>query len=253
MMRSGERRLAKIEISLSPTQAVLLWLEEAHQHGSLQGYARWLKEQPEAAYPLVHLPRQVRNAVRDAARGQRRQDIDALILRAERDVTFLFKLFMEAHARVLDARKADALGTVWLLERLRRFSTATRQQLREEASTWRELALPLAAESFALTEMVETVERRYFGGHAVLFPDEADHLAQSNQCWNTVLALYADGLERLPAKQRAYVALRPETVCAAGKLLAAHDTQHAIAKAKAGTLQLMGDYAGAAALVDSFL
>ncbi len=51
------KRLDKVEGSLTPAQAMLLWLEEAQEHGSLQGYFRWVKEQPDSAYPLSRLPR----------------------------------------------------------------------------------------------------------------------------------------------------------------------------------------------------
>lgn len=127
------KRLDKLEGSLTPKQAMLLWLEEAQQHGSLQGHARWLKEQPDSAYPLSRLPRQVRQAVQEAHKGQPREQITAAVQRAERDVIFLFKLFMGVNARVLAARKEDALGYLWLLERLRRLWDAPRIRLRQEA------------------------------------------------------------------------------------------------------------------------
>jgi hypothetical protein len=38
MSASGRKRIEKIEDSLTPRQAVLLWLEEASQFGSMRAY-----------------------------------------------------------------------------------------------------------------------------------------------------------------------------------------------------------------------
>ena len=44
MSATGRRRIEKIEGSLTPRQAVLLWLEEAAQLGSLREYVLSIKE-----------------------------------------------------------------------------------------------------------------------------------------------------------------------------------------------------------------
>ena len=232
---------------------MLLWLEETQQHGSLQGHARWLKEQPDSAYPLSRLPRQVRQAVQEARKGQPREQIAAAVQRAERDVIFLLKLFMGVNARVLAARKEDALGYLWFLERLRRLWDAPRPQLRQEASTWREHALPLAGETYALATAIEDVAQQYFGGHTPLFPAEAEGMVEATQAWDTLLAMYTDHLYLLPPKQRQALALTPEFARAGGCLLVSHDVEFLVAQAKAETLQLMGDYDGAARLVEPYL
>ncbi|MHB1345442.1 MAG: hypothetical protein ACYCX3_13955, partial [Thermoleophilia bacterium] len=106
---SGEkRRLDRIESSLSPTQAVVLWLEGAHRHGSLLAYARWLLDQPDDGYPLVKLPGQVADAVRAAMKGRRREDVFQEIRRAQKDVLFLFHLATNLNAWALE--RAETLG-----------------------------------------------------------------------------------------------------------------------------------------------
>ncbi|MBU2601512.1 MAG: hypothetical protein KKA32_05005 [Actinobacteria bacterium] len=106
---SGERRrLDRIESSLSPTQAVILWLEGAHQHGSLLAHARWLLDQPDDAYPLVKMPGQVAEAVRTAMKGRCREDILKEIRRAQKDVLFLFHLATGLNAWALE--RAETLG-----------------------------------------------------------------------------------------------------------------------------------------------
>jgi len=247
-----QHRLDKVETSLTPTQAMVLWLEEAMAHGSLQGFAHWLKDQPASAYPLMRLPRQVRQAVQDAHKGYPRPQIAIAVEQAERDVTFLFKLFLGVNARVLAARKADALGYLWLLERLRRLWGAQPAQLHKQAAPWREHALALAAEAYALAATVESLTQRYFGGRLVLFPAEADGVAQSTQGWDALLVMYTDQLYPLSAKQRKALVLTSELARASAASLAEHESAYLVAQAKAETLQLMGDFEGAARLVEPF-
>ncbi len=54
---SSERRLARLEGTLSPTAAALLWLTEAHGFGTLVAYVAWLIDQPASAAPLYRVPR----------------------------------------------------------------------------------------------------------------------------------------------------------------------------------------------------
>src|SRR5680860_1436890 len=107
-MSSEGRRLDRIESSLSPTQAVILWLEGAHQHGSLLAHACWLLDQPDDSYPLVKMPRQVVEAVRTAMKGKPTADVDREIYRVQRDVLFLFHLATDLNAWALE--RAETLG-----------------------------------------------------------------------------------------------------------------------------------------------
>jgi hypothetical protein len=53
---STKRRLAKVEGTLSPTAATLLWLSEAHGFPTLPAYVAWLIDQPASAAPLYRVP-----------------------------------------------------------------------------------------------------------------------------------------------------------------------------------------------------
>ena len=52
---TAERRLARLEAALSPTELVLRWLEESHAFGDFDGYTRWLIDQPHAKFPANRL------------------------------------------------------------------------------------------------------------------------------------------------------------------------------------------------------
>ncbi len=68
-MNSRRRRLRRIETGLTPTQAVVLWLREAHRFESMRAYVQWLAGQPETAYPLYRLHDLVVPAVERAMKG----------------------------------------------------------------------------------------------------------------------------------------------------------------------------------------
>lgn len=97
---SQDRRLDKVEAALTPQQAVLHWMEEAHEHGSLLAYSLWLVDQADSAYPLVKMPRQVADAVRKQMKGHEREEIDRIIRLRQRDVLFLFHLHFLTNTHV---------------------------------------------------------------------------------------------------------------------------------------------------------
>ena len=68
-----ERRLDRLEAGLSPKEANLLWLGEAHEHGSLPAYCRWLMDRPLGAAPLPRLDHQALDTVRGRLRGARKE------------------------------------------------------------------------------------------------------------------------------------------------------------------------------------
>ena len=51
------RRVEKLETGLTPKQAILLWLQEAHAFIAIAEYVHHLKDQPDsAAPPTARLP-----------------------------------------------------------------------------------------------------------------------------------------------------------------------------------------------------
>ena len=49
-MKGNQVRLDKLEGALTPKQAFLLWMEEAHQHQTIEDYARSIKGGPDSAW-----------------------------------------------------------------------------------------------------------------------------------------------------------------------------------------------------------
>lgn len=156
-MRENRRRLQRITTSLSPTQAVCLWLTEAHHHGSLYAYTQWLLDQPDDTYPLVKMPKQVVEAVRTAMKGKPR-DIDREIYRVQRDVLFLFHLAMGMNTRAMDIAETLRLKCLLLAEEFH--SLTLRHAVGRDTNALRlrlcrELAYPLDPATAAAVEAAQ--------------------------------------------------------------------------------------------------
>lgn len=152
MAGKHDQRLAKVEHSLTPKQAVLLWMEEAHKSGSVHKYALSLKGQPDSAFPLIKLPKQVETAVRDSMKGQKREWVDRTVERAVKDVIFLFKLQFQANIDLLREKDKLAMILAWLFEKLHRLREAVWLD-HDMADAWwevcRQLPYPLDHETAA--------------------------------------------------------------------------------------------------------
>ncbi len=85
---TSERRLAKVEASLSPTQLVLRWLAEAHAHGDLESYIDTLVATEPPRFPLDRLAKEAAEAARIKTRGHPRSDADAASDKAVRGAVF---------------------------------------------------------------------------------------------------------------------------------------------------------------------
>ncbi len=118
-MSERKRRLKRVEGRLTPAQAAVLWMEEAHRFPSMAGYVRSLADGPIAAHPLTRLAGQVEAATREAMKGRDRDDIDAAVRKAERDVAFLYHLHQQSNLHVMDALEPWRYRLLWLGERLR--------------------------------------------------------------------------------------------------------------------------------------
>jgi hypothetical protein len=154
-MTSSKRRLDKLEVSLTPKQAILLWMEEAHQYGTMEQYVRSLKPGPEAAWPLAMLPDKISTAVEQAMKGRPRQEIVRRARQSIRDVLFLFHLHQQVNQKFMEEDRhywTRALLLSTELDALRR-----ERSLRDQM-TWNwfrvglELPYPLGCDTAAAVE-----------------------------------------------------------------------------------------------------
>ena len=90
-------------------------MREAHAHGSFREYMRWLKHQPDSAYPLFRLPAQMERSVKAANRGQDRETREQATREAVRDVLFLFFLHQGLNRLIAEEERVNVMRSLYLI------------------------------------------------------------------------------------------------------------------------------------------
>src|SRR5579871_4862436 len=160
---------------------------EAHAHGSLQGYLDTLREAPDDAFPLIHLPDQVEKAIRATMRGQSRDVVWRAVRLAVRDVAFLFHLVSYLNWRLDEHKRANWLHLSLVTSMLR--AAAETDSEREFTLGWAQ-AEAAAHTAYIQQGTVATIAHRYFGGTSPLFPDVAEDVALLVSETERVLGIY---------------------------------------------------------------
>jgi len=182
MTSAAARRVAKVEGALQPREAVLAWLAEAQQFPSLIDHARSIVDLPVEAAPLSVISARVVAALRDAKKGQARDEVERAARRAEGDAVLLFCLVLILNVQADETARVEglrAIATFWWMSALLGGShgpPADDEDAREQRDAWRlwrsvvdRLTTDMRVEAGARTSL----ERRYFAGHGVLFADAA--------------------------------------------------------------------------------
>jgi hypothetical protein len=199
MTSAAGRRLAKLEGTLLPREAVLAWLVEAQQFPSLVDHARSIVELPVEAAPLSVIGQRIESGVRVSMKGQPRDAVREAVHRAVGDGAFLFALVLELNGQALEIAKVEGLRATAVFFWMGSLLGGPRAgdippaeanvYARESAdawSVWRTVVDRMSLEVRVENEARATLERRFFGGHEVFFADVT-------QAW----VAYVDMVERL--------------------------------------------------------
>ena len=259
-MTTRRRRTEQLEATLTPQEAVLRWLAEAHAFPTLAAYTTALKGQPPGMYPLYRLPEEMEAAVRIAAKGRRHreEEIWPEVRKAVRDAGFLFYLVTQTNALVLRERRANWLAHQLVLQGLRAFIAGHEPWEGVPQRRWSLAAESLVHEVVSLNGAIQDLATRYFRGQTPLFPTTAEDLAQLVRATSEVSASYqrclaAGLLGAAPARRGKRTAapapdgpaaappLDLETVRAAAALAAGDRAQELIVLAQAEALDLIGE------------
>jgi hypothetical protein len=174
---TAERRLARLEISLTPTQLVLRWLDEAHAFGDLESYVRSQLAEPSSEGPLDRLAREAASGVRVSLRGKRPEVVGTAVASALRETVFRFDLVVRILVTTHELLDREGLLEASLSAHLALLTSEGRAARRrdttypERFATLRGLLLFRVAELRAAQKAREAVEARYLAGHTALFPD----------------------------------------------------------------------------------
>ena len=197
-----DRRLTTLETSLTPTQRVLAWLDEAHAFGSLHTYVDSLLDQPPEAIPINRLARAAAGATRTALRGKPAEVVDGAVRKALRDTIFRFELVMRINVTGHELIDREVLLYTVFVGQLAVLSSDDRPERRADPAHLRRMAqcrdftTQRVVELLAAQEARSIAEARYLDGHAALFP-EGVRLLEERLRLAQELAVMADTLAEL--------------------------------------------------------
>ncbi|MCY4108153.1 MAG: hypothetical protein OXG11_03890 [Chloroflexi bacterium] len=115
-MSSLNKRLDGLDDFLTPTDIVLRQLREIARIGSTRDYVANLRRDD---WPLNRMAEQARRAVRMAMKGWDRDAIDRHVEEAEREVAFLWDLYLQVNRRVHDELRTALPMLILLVSDLR--------------------------------------------------------------------------------------------------------------------------------------
>jgi hypothetical protein len=183
MTSASSRRVAKLEGTLQPREAVLHWLAETQGYPGIVEYIRnQIVGQPVEAAPLTVIVSRVVAAVRTERKGQPRDEVERAALRAQGDAVFLFCLVVNLNGQALEVARFKGVCAAavffWMGALLGgpHGPPESDEDARERWDAWRSWRKAvdlLSTEVRVETEARAELERRYLGGHPVLFPDAA--------------------------------------------------------------------------------
>lgn len=171
-----KKRVERIETSLTPKQAVLLFLKQILDLG-LEGYIRmiWLDRKK----PRELVSSAVENAIRQNLAGSSRQTVSRIVREAKYQVDVLMLLIFNLHARVQSECWLNLPYQVLLLEQfcrmLREFAHEEKFQL-EKWNSWRALLIGRLLRMRQLKETVAIISAKHFDRHQLLFAKHEQRL-----------------------------------------------------------------------------
>ena len=172
-----ERRAAKIEESLSPTQLVLRWLAEAHAYGDVPAYVISLLDQEPPVAPLDRLAREAAQGARTTNRGKRAEVEEASVRGALRETVFRFELVMRINVVAHEVLDREALIDAALSANLAlAFNDDERRgdpKRLEHLGQLRDLIAFRVSELHATAQARAIASDRYLQGQTALFPSVA--------------------------------------------------------------------------------
>ena len=172
MATTAAMRLAGLEATLSPTELVVRWLDEAHSFGSAAAYGAALLDAPPERYPLNRLLGEAAPGVRATAGVHRGPELDRANRKALRERTFRFDLIMRINTNTHDLLERASL--IHLALAGCGAHLASDEPVTGPARAVHEDDLPrcLHITDWQVTELLAAeaahsiVETRYLGGHA---------------------------------------------------------------------------------------
>jgi hypothetical protein len=234
----SRRRLDRLEVSLSPKEAVKHWLAEAQAFGSLPTYVESLIGQPATAQPFIALPSRVQHAVWQVMRRERPAFTKQVMREAIGDTIFLLRLVIDLNVHIEETLRIEGLrhaALMWWSRALDSGPQATDDAKPGGRSDWRREVSILRGGLLGTERARAAAEARYLG-HGILFPELAigwrDLCAAVERLADDDPSLDAEPARRLAEQgvERVVRMARAEGLDASGRTAAADDMAMLVAR-----------------------
>ncbi len=177
---SQQKRINKLQVSLTPKQAAILWLQEINKFPNLNEYVDFLRTQPEGNTPLERLPNQVEQAVREAMKGRPKGEVWTAVRLAVRDVAFLVHLVLNVNQRAMSKEREWNLLRMalahWLHSLILERFYCKHHEGKDQIRSWTEGVENSLIELYSYQNAVDSISKYYLDGCQVLFPEVSEHL-----------------------------------------------------------------------------
>lgn len=186
------RRIAALETSLTPTQLVLRWLDEAHQYGTFEASAAALLDVPLDEMPLNRLCREAQESARRSVASSR-DEVNRAVRKALRETVFRFFLVLRANVTTHEVLEKETYIQAAMSSFVAMLVAPDERSPDYDALLGQACSVLLSrvAELESRAEARLRAARRYLDGRELLFPDLAaawdEQLRQSREC--TAMAL----------------------------------------------------------------
>jgi hypothetical protein len=245
---SLRKRLRRIEISLKPLGAVLLWLKEMLDFGQ-ERY--WEEVLADPRNPRNVVAKMVGEAVRkNFIHPMQPELVEQAVREAQKQADMLIMLILQLHDYVRSECKLHHLYGELLDERLSRILGQSVSMGRIEPKPWelwRALLRDRLIATRSLRKIVQSISAKYYEGHPLLFAADEDVLNSEIACLEDLMKEYnclkgvlpdwkAIDLHALSSEMERSVELQVE---------------HLVTLARAKTLSSFGEEQAARELLDS--
>ncbi len=184
---SKKKRLAKIKLSLTPRQSVLLWLNEAKEFGFYE-YVEWVPQNFSSDdSPQHQIYRRIEKSVRDAMKYQAKNVIDRAVSQACGEAAILFTLVLNVNVGILNDSKANTLQAALLAEQLKGILLNNK---RTSLFSWRVRVMAYTGELLRTQTAIEIISDKFFEGHQILYRDAAENLTSNIETINQIINVY---------------------------------------------------------------
>jgi len=247
---SFRKRLTRIETSLTPKQAVLLWLKEVQQLDPNEFDEKVLKC-PMHEAPRVRIPEMAEKAVRDSLRkkGLKPESVSEAALEAWKQADFMLVLVYLLNEEIRQEARVSTPCLRLLLVELGWMEEKHQEHgLFTAWGGWRALFINTMTRTLLLRATIEAISKRMYDNHSLLFPDVETSLNHRIE-WAELLAGGYNALEGvLPSRTAIDLAALRSSIEAEVPAEVANQVAHAQAK----TLQALGEWKAAWDLLEPY-